>query len=178
MDIEAMIREAFIRDATKSVKTLSEFLENPDFESESKLRTFFITVHGIKSSLSSIGETELAGAALRLEELERSKIYEQITRDAPVLIEGLRALLEKMQTGQDGVTEGDDPEDLRDRLHDFIGKCVDYNRKATLEIIADIKKCSVKTKPVLEKLKEQVLRSDYEEAKATAATYVDEINKR
>ena len=177
MDIEAMIREAFVRDATKSVKTLSDFLENPDFESESKLRTFFITVHGIKSSLRNIGETELADEAFRLEELEQSQNYELVIRDAPVFVDGLCALLEKMQSSPDGVAEGDDPEDLRDRLHDFIGKCVEYNRRATLEIIADIKKCSVKTKPVLEKLKEQVLRSDYEEAIATAATYVDEINE-
>ena len=177
MDIEAMIREAFVRDATKSVKTLSDFLENPDFESDSKLRTFFITVHGIKSSLSNIGETELAGAALRLEELERSQDYELVIRDALVFVDGLRVLLEKMQSSQDGVADGDDPGDLRDRLHDFIGKCADYNRRGALEIIADIKNCSAKTRAVLERLKEHVLNSGYEEAEATAARYTDEINK-
>ena len=177
MDIESMLREAFIRDAAKTVSTLSDFLEDPDFEDEGKMRSFSIIVHGIKSSLGNIGEIELSEAARRLEAHDKRKNYDLIIIDAPEFVEGLRALLVKMQESHDGVTEGDDPEDLSDRLQELIKKFAEYNRKGALDIISGIKTCTPQTKEVLETLTKQVLCSDYEEAEATAARYSDEIRK-
>ena len=176
MDINPLLVEPFIRDAKRSIITLNELLASPDFGSGSDLSTYIIAVHGMKSSLLSIGEADLSGVAASLEKLGRSNDYESIAGGTPLFLEDLRLLLEKIQPGHEGVAEGDDPKDLHDRLHELIEKCVDYNRKGALEIIAGIKSCSVKTKAVLEVLKDHVLNGDYHIAEATAARYADKIS--
>jgi len=175
--VDPLLIDSFIRDAVKSVNVLDELLSKPDFESDADLRMFIITIHGMKSSLRNIGEIKLSDTASRLEDLGRKNSRETIFKEAPVFLDDLRELLEKKQPKIEDVSEGDDPEDLIDKLLELKAKCVDYNRKGALGIIADIKTCSTRTRAVLEEIKEQVLRSDYDEAETSADQYADKIRQ-
>ena len=175
--VDPLLIDSFIRDASKSANLLDKLLTDPDFNDLDNMRLFIITIHGMKSSLGNIGETKLSEAAARLEDLGRSGNHELIVKDAPLFLDDLHALLEKMQPSHKNILEGDDPDDLSDRLLELMEMCVQYNRKGALSIIADIKTCSAKTGTILEQIKEHVLSSDYDEAEAIATRYANEINK-
>jgi len=142
---------------------------------EDNLQKFIINVHGIKSVLKTIGETKLSELALQLENFGRENNIEQITALIPEFLNGLRTMLYKFKQKPSENTA--DEKDLQDKLQAIKKMCSDYNRKGTLDAIAGIEKCSQETRDILDKIKECVIHSDFEEAENAADARLAAINE-
>ncbi|MCL2018808.1 MAG: response regulator [Oscillospiraceae bacterium] len=175
---DLLLLESFIKDAHKAVTVLDELCRTKDFEKESNLRTFTITVHGIKSALANIGEAELSKSAFELERAGRESNIELIKTAAPELLKKLHTLIKKLEKNQ--TTEHGDTdyniEELLGKLSAVRDACADYNRKDALDAIGKIEKCSKQTKTVIDTIKEFVLHSDFDEAENAAAEYINALS--
>ena len=174
--IDSLLLESFIRDADRAIKWLEERRRSTDFEDEEALRKFTVIVHGIKSSLWNIKETDLADIAGRLEINGREKNINLIADTLPDFMNQLRVLLKKLETKRseneaDIHNSDDDIKDLRKKLKAIQIKAADYDKKGVSEIIADVKNCSKETKAVFDKIMSLALHSEFEEAEKTASDY-------
>jgi len=192
--IDPMLLESFIRDSNKALAWLGECCSNTDkFKDEEALKKFTITVHGMKSSLWNIKENELAEIADKLEmdgkeiykeygdDASKAKIKELLTNSAPLFINKLKELLEKLNAkrNENAVNHkliDEDTEKLCKQLKAIQNKAADYDRKGVLDIISEIKNCSKETKAALDNISEHVLHSDFEEAEKIAAAREKELS--
>jgi signal transduction histidine kinase/HPt (histidine-containing phosphotransfer) domain-containing protein len=192
--IDLLLLESFIRDANKAIIWLEEKFQNNGLKNEEDLRKFIVFVHGMKSSLWSIGEQELSELALKLEksgrelsaniqtpgpesEVSRTQNIDLITTTTPEFLSRLHILLEKLETkrNEDGSADdysNENIEDLHNKLLLVQEMCSDYNRKGALDILAEIKTCKKETKIILDKIMEHVLHSEFEEAENEVAAYI------
>ncbi|MCL2634205.1 MAG: response regulator [Oscillospiraceae bacterium] len=171
--IDSMLLESFIRDAKKAVITINRF------DTAEDLQEFTVAVHGMKSSLLIIGEASLSAEAGVLEKAGRDNNTDLIKASVPGFLASLCTLLEKYNSGYGTDIEiicADNVESMRNELTAIREKCVDYNRKDALEIIADIKKCTPQTKELLDSVKEHILHSDFEEAENAITAYLNKLN--
>jgi len=176
--VDSSLMDSFIRDARKTVALLKELCGKPEWwEDEEDLLSYIITVHGIKSSLGSIGEAELSKVASKLETNGRDENFKAIGTSTPGFLEELGTLLEKLEQEFDEGTEitAHDSDDVLEKLPAVKKMCADYNRKGVLDLIASVKSCTEKTKVVLETVKEHILHSDFDEAEAEMDSYLKEI---
>jgi CheY-like chemotaxis protein len=178
--IDSLLLESFIRDADKAIIWLDEALLKNEFGDNAVLQKFTVIIHGIKSSLWNIQETELADLALKLETGGREHDIELIKKTAPEFLDKLRALLEKQEFKRGGneISEDEDIEKLINTLNEIREKAADYDRKGVLDIIADIKIYSKETKAVLDIIAEHVLHSEFDEAEKAAEEYMANIAKK
>lgn len=170
---DPVLAESFIRDAKRAAAVLEEFCRKADYGDES-LKRHTVAVHGIKTPLRNIGETELADTAHLLEKARLEGNTALIVSQTPTFLKNLCALIEKIASsiGQGHQEETDsDPREMRDRMSEIQKACADYNRKGALDIIAGIKGCSKETRALLDRIKEKVMYSDFDEAEKEAASY-------
>jgi len=172
--------DSFIRDAEKAVVWLDEALQKNEFEDSVVLQKFIVIIHGIKSTLWNIQEKELSDLALLLETSGRERDIDLIKKTTPEFLDKLRALLEKpeFKRGGDEVSENEDAEKLIGMLNEIQRKAADYDRKGVLDIIADQKNYSKKTKAVLDIIAEHALHSEFDEAEKAAVEYAASIAKK
>jgi len=187
---DLLLLESFIRDGQKAIIWLEGILKNHQtdnsdlskalsmqFNNEDILQKFIVIVHGMKSSLWNIGETEIADIATSLEINGRKRDINMIINLTPLFIERLRELLDKLVLKQgeyqkNQLLQDEDINDLRSKLQDILEKASDYNRKGALDKLAEIKKYSKETKEVLDIIMEQVLHSSFEDAQNTINAYL------
>jgi len=181
--VDLLLLESFIRDTRKAVAVLDELSQNAVwFENEEDLRKYIIAVHGMKSVLGSIGESELSNFAYKLEQGGRERDFGLIKLGASEFLKELRTLLDKLEqehgtdTDADGMDE--DIESLRDKLFAVGKMCADYNRKSSLDVLAGIINCSKETRTILDKVKEHVLRTEFEEAERMVSEYAAGLSSR
>ncbi|MCL2442924.1 MAG: ATP-binding protein [Treponema sp.] len=175
---DPLLLDSFIRDARKAVVILEE-MEN--INTDEGLHKYTITVHGMKSSLWNIGETTLSELARKLEQEVRNLNIDYIKTHTQEFLTGLNDLINKHEleyntriadkTGN----ENEDKNYIKDKLLLISKMCDDYNRKGVLDCIAAITNCSAKTIAVLDKIKEYVTHSEFDEAEKTAISYADEL---
>jgi CheY-like chemotaxis protein/HPt (histidine-containing phosphotransfer) domain-containing protein len=170
---QILMRESFIRDARKTAAVLDKMGGRNDYGSEDGFRKFIITVHGVKSALRSIGEIGLSELAYTLELAGRNKNIEEVTGAAPGFLNELYELIDKYEEKHSD--EHDDIESLRGMLRSLKTLCADYDRKGALDLLAETTRCSRETRAVLNRIKEHVLHSDFEEAEAAAADFSDKL---
>ncbi|MCL2810216.1 MAG: Hpt domain-containing protein, partial [Treponema sp.] len=168
--LDSLLLESFIRDARKTIVWIEE--KHSNLASEEVLRMFTVIVHGIKSSLSNIGETVLAELAYKLEKSGREQDIGQIKASLPGFLNDLRALLEKLEAKNNKYDTAEDNEDLCQKLMEIQERAADYDRKGALDMITEIKHCSKETKAVLDNIMERVLHSEFEEAENAAAAHM------
>ena len=195
--VDPLLLVSFVSDANKTIKWLDE--NKPQkaasgfeygFKDDKILQEFIVIVHGIKSSLWNIDETELAEHASRLEirgreisialkqndETYVSQNVEFIVKAVPDFIDKLRALLEKIELRDkdkdDQINCDMNIDDLRGILTAIQQRAADYDRKGVLNSIKEIKNCSKKTKEALDIIKGLVTHSEFEEAAKTAADFI------
>jgi len=182
--VDSLLLESFIRDARKAEALLNELFGEGGFEHEVNLQKFTISVHGIKSSLLIVGETELARLAYKLETAGRDKNIDLITASTPDLLNGLHTLLEKFESKQNendlnnGNQESfdDDIEGLRNKLLAVQEMCKNYDKKGATKILSEIKKCSKETRKVLDNIMIHMLHSEFEEAGKAAFAYASGLS--
>ncbi|MCL2006031.1 MAG: PAS domain-containing protein [Planctomycetaceae bacterium] len=171
--INPLLIESFIRDAGKALATLEDLWQGGNWESEEGMQSFTITVHGIKGSLGNIGESWLAELANTLETAGRNGNTDSILSSAPEFIQELRTLIEKFATNQEESGVDDDMAGLRGKLLTIQEMCANYDRKGALELLSAVKNCSQETREILDRIKEHVLHSEFEEAEREAAAYAN-----
>jgi len=174
-DPDPMLLELFVKDARRTIALMEKLSQENEFEDN--LQKFIVNVHGIKSALKAIGEPKLSERSLQLENFGREHNIEQITALMPEFLNGLRVLLYKFkQKSSENTSENSaDEGDLRNKLQVIKEMCSDYNRKGALDAISGIEKCSQETREVLDKIKECVIHSDFEEAEKTVDVRIAEI---
>jgi len=183
--IDTVLMESFIRDSYKAVALLEELAgaaPESGFENEDVLKKFITTVHGIKSSLSNIGEKELSETAHRLEAGGREENIKLLKELSPEFLDKLRQLTEKLESKREDAAgninhRDDDVDELRSRMAAIKEMCADYDRKGALDSINEIRNYSKETRAVLDRITEHVLHSEFEEAEAEAMAYTDTLHE-
>ena len=87
--------EAFKRDAIRALAVLDELMLKAEFN-EDELRSYTVTVHGMKSALAHMGKSDLSATALKLELLARNNNLKEIAAETPDFILLLRAYTEEL----------------------------------------------------------------------------------
>jgi CheY-like chemotaxis protein len=94
---------ALTRDTKRALNLLGEFNGLPGWhEDEKHMRRFILTVHGMKSTLKCIGETDLSDFASKMEMWGRGNDIKAIRLGMHGFMHGLRALLLRLESGYDG----------------------------------------------------------------------------
>jgi len=179
-DVDDLIIESFAQDARKAVSILNDLYSNNDwYNDETNLKKFTITVHGMKSILECINETELSKIARSLEVAGRGNDVITVKAYASEFLDKLRALLKKIEQSSGEVSHGieDDIDDLRGKFISIKELCAGFNRKGIQAILDDINSISEKTRAVVSQTKEHILLSEFEEAEKVVDEYIAALSK-
>ncbi|MCL2577746.1 MAG: response regulator [Defluviitaleaceae bacterium] len=169
---DALFLDSLIKDVTKAVTVLGDLIKTPEWaENEKDLRTFTITVHGMKSSLHSAGENSLSAFAKKLELASRDKLHEFITDSAPKFLEELRTLYEKLDLKRGTENSNESTEELKNKFSEIKEMCSQYNRIGALDIISGIKNSSPEVQAVLDRICDFIHSGDYDDAENAAAEF-------
>ncbi|MCL2109459.1 MAG: response regulator, partial [Oscillospiraceae bacterium] len=172
--IDPRLLEPFLRDARKT----ASLIETCGYTGQD-LQVFTIAVHGVKSALAGIGEAELSKEAYALEQAAKRQDVSELKNSAPEFLLKLQSLIEKYEA------ENDDSEDdifdtaamaiLAEKLSAVKDLCESYNRKEILDTLAEIEAAKLQktAKNYLQKIKEAVLHSEFEDAANTAAECIE-----
>jgi len=149
------------------------------------IERYITAVHGIKSALANVGEAEMSGAALRLEQLGRDKHIAAITEETPVFMDALRLLINKYRPVADsnaGDINGDNAVYLRTKLLAIETACNAFDKTAAKDALKDLRQ---KTWPgyvngVFDIISVHLLHSEFEEAAKAAhsAADIDNASKK
>jgi HPt (histidine-containing phosphotransfer) domain-containing protein len=178
--MDSFFLESLIGDISKTVVIMNDLYDKAG-QNDKALLNFTIAVHGIRSSLLNIGEKELAETAHKLEKSGQGQNLDTITEFTPGFLHDLKNLLEKLKAnrGKNTMDKPDeDIEGLRDKLLSINKMCAEYNKRGVMNIIADIKDCSIKTRTVLDNIMGHMLHSEFMKAADAAADYAADLNKK
>jgi PAS domain S-box-containing protein len=89
-----------MRDVEKAIQTLDGIYKY-QFHRDADKQLYVITVHGMKSVLASVGETELSAFALKLEKAGNMKDIAEMLSETPLFIDELRELIKKITPKED-----------------------------------------------------------------------------
>jgi len=89
--------EIFMRDVNKVLVSLESINEKDNYINERNMRTYIVNMSVIKSSLSSVGNMELAAVAMNLESAGREKRLEIIASETKGFIDSLKAFMENIK---------------------------------------------------------------------------------
>ena len=173
--------EIFARDANKSLETLGSICESGDYRGDNNLRQYTISVHGMKSALANIKETELSAFALKLETAAREGNFEIIESQTPVFLNSLRAFVEEIAPSPgaagDESADGDTPL-LREKLLAIKSACEDYDESAADDALSELNKnaWSPQTRQLLNDIAGHLLHSDFDEAAAAIEAVIDRFD--
>jgi len=91
---------AGMRDVGKAIAVLEDLLLKINDLDDSDIESFTTTVHGMKSALQLIGETELSEAAYILERAGKNRKIAEISENTPAFIQALQSIIEKYKKNQ------------------------------------------------------------------------------
>ena len=167
--IDPGFAEIFVRDAKKALAILDEICKKGDYKDEDALRSYVINVHGMKSALANIKETDLSADALKLETAGREGDVGTLSSKTPGFLDSLRAVVEGLspapeETGADTVDE--DRQFLQEKLAAIKAACEEYDESAADDVLSELKGMtwSLQTKQLLNAISEHLLHSDFDEA--------------
>ncbi|MCL1889559.1 MAG: transporter substrate-binding domain-containing protein [Desulfovibrionaceae bacterium] len=139
--MDPKLAKIFIRDASRAIAVLKALCEKQGAYDDEDVRMYVINVHGLKSALANIGETDLAAAALKLEKAGREGDAARIADQTPALLNKLQKLIARITPKEDVGDGGSADEDracLREKLLALKAACAAYNKKAAREALAGV----------------------------------------
>ena len=95
-DAETLLTEFFLMDAEDTITVLENICAKPEL-SDADMDRYVIAVHGIKSALANICETELAAFAHRLEQAGENRELYLVKDETPLFIKALEELIDKLK---------------------------------------------------------------------------------
>jgi signal transduction histidine kinase/CheY-like chemotaxis protein len=177
--VDQQLIEAFTRDAEKAAAML-ETIHLNNYRRADDIQMYIVNVHAMKSALANVGETKLSGTAHKLEEAGREQNIEYISRETPVFLDALLAVIEKIRPKEDSAgneTTGDisdsDRAYLLEKLAAIQEACVEYDKKSAKDTLVQLRQ---KTWPrpireMLETIAEHLLHSEFTQAANLAENY-------
>jgi len=90
------LEEIFLIDAGNAVNLLEGLYVRINELSEKDMELYRVTVHGSKSALTNIGETELSETAQKLETAAKENNIEMMSKETPAFIDALKAVVDKL----------------------------------------------------------------------------------
>ena len=168
-EIDPRFAEIFARDAKKALAILEALHDKGDYSGEEDLRSYIINVHGMKSALANIQETDLSAVALRLETAGREGNLGLLSDETPAFLDSLRAFIKDLAPEQEDTgagAEDEDPELLSGKLAEIRAACEEYDENAAESALADIRGMtwSQQTRDLLSSISGYLLHSDFDEA--------------
>jgi CheY-like chemotaxis protein len=166
ISIDPQLAEIFIRDAEKGIATLEALSGALNACDEADIKTYIITVHGLKGALSNIGETELSSAAYELEQAGKARDAGVMLSETPVFLDKLRAVIQKIRpekAGHDIIDE--DRAYLLDQLRLIHAAALELDGRSIKNALALLKNknWSPQTTELLDGIAIHLLHSDFEE---------------
>jgi signal transduction histidine kinase/CheY-like chemotaxis protein/HPt (histidine-containing phosphotransfer) domain-containing protein len=162
------LAEIFVRDAKKASAVMEKIYLN-NFRRDDDLSIFVINVHAMKSALANIGETALSADALKLEQAGRENNINLILSEIPSFLEGLYAVIKKLDLEKVGGKNADDAGDnqyLKEKLTVVREACALFDKKTAKDTLAEIRK-KTWPQPVSEQLSAMsvhLLHSEFDES--------------
>jgi HPt (histidine-containing phosphotransfer) domain-containing protein len=165
ISIKPEIAAAFLTDAGKAISILEEIFKNGSDIFDIKL--YITTIHGMKSALANVGETELAGLAVELEKAGEKQDKAKILSETPKFITSLKMAIEKLTPEDDPIINSisdDDMGFLREKLTEIKTACESYNKRAAKIALSEIKKraWTSQVKEALAIIDKHLLHSEFE----------------
>jgi CheY-like chemotaxis protein/HPt (histidine-containing phosphotransfer) domain-containing protein len=173
--IDSQLAEFFVRDAEKTVATLTAICEN-NCRRGDDLATFIINVHAMKSALANVGESEISIKASELEQAGRDQNVNLILTSLPEFISSLKHVIEQLKPCDEeehDVHIDNDPESLaflKEKLIAIQAACASLDKKAAKEALAALKQKNwdKPTRDNLSAIAERLLHSEFDEVAAMA----------
>ncbi|MDR1869814.1 MAG: response regulator [Treponema sp.] len=167
------IKKYVVSDAENAVKTLEEVYVKLDASNTAAIDRYITAVHGIKSSLANIGETELSTAALKLEQAGDARNFAVITEETPAFLDALRFLIDKLKSSvNDEPIEisGEDTVYLHEKLLEIKTACEKFDITAAKNALGDLQQKALprQINETLDEISVHLLHSAFKKA-ATAA---------
>ena len=170
--ISPRFAEIFTRDANKAIAALEVICNKQGAYEESELRTYLISVHGMRSALAGIGRPELSAVAFNLEQAARDGKTDVIMLQTQSFIDSLRMLVEELAPkkketdGEAGKAEEDNKPYLREKLLKIKAACEAYDKKTAKTLVAELreKTWTQPTNELLGAIEELLLHSDFDNA--------------
>jgi signal transduction histidine kinase/CheY-like chemotaxis protein len=95
------LEECFLDDANEAINVLEGLYAKIDALGEKDIELYEVTVHGIKSALANIGETDLSDVAYKLEQVALEKNLALMSEETPDFLNALKSLMEDLVSAKD-----------------------------------------------------------------------------
>jgi signal transduction histidine kinase/DNA-binding NarL/FixJ family response regulator len=169
------LKKYFVMDAQGGLTVLKDIYAKIDRldDTDSDIALYTTTVHGLKSALANIGETELSEFAFELEKAGRTRDLGVVIDRTPAFMERLESLAAAFKPREAGApASGDDLLYLKEKLQEFRTACQAFNIKSAKTALADLRQ---KTWPpeideALNEISAGLLRGEYKKVVASAET--------
>jgi signal transduction histidine kinase/CheY-like chemotaxis protein/PAS domain-containing protein/HPt (histidine-containing phosphotransfer) domain-containing protein len=167
------IEKFFALDAENAIRVIGEVYAKLDASDDAVIERYITAVHGMKSALANVGETELSGAARRLEQAGYERNLTAIIEDTPAFINALKVLYDKYKPADNEENvelSSDHIVYLRDKFLDIKLACEKYDITAAKEALDDLqrKKWPRNVNEILDIISVHLLHSAFTEAAAVA----------
>jgi len=178
------VEKYFINDAKRAVNLLENLFQNfnnvtNEYQSPGKeeIKLYVTIIHGIKSALANIGQTQLSGIAAKLENAGRESDIKTMLSETPAFMEIINSLIKKMTPDPADNADNNEkitPENLiilKENLLAVKTACDNMDKKTAKKTLAELKQ---KTWPsrindALDEIAVSLLHSDFTKAAETAA---------
>jgi len=166
----SVLQTVFLLDVKQALPVLEETFDRIEATTEEELRLFTISVHAMKSALANIGESSASKQALALEMAGKEQNRSFIKTHVKPLIDAIRRIEARILIENESVASKDDIEEnlgfLREQLKVITKSCADYDERPVNAALEALNKLSWKkeTKALIDKIAEQVLYGDFDEA--------------
>jgi len=167
------IEKFFVLDAENAIGVIEEVYANLEASGAAAIERYITSVHGMKSALANIGETELSGVAFRLEQAGNEQDFTVILEETPAFADALRFLVKKFKPANNDDTveiSGGDKVYLREKLLEIKMACERFDITAAKEMLDELQ---LKTWPysvngILDEIAVKLLHSAFKKAAAVA----------
>ncbi|MCL1903593.1 MAG: PAS domain-containing protein [Oscillospiraceae bacterium] len=166
---KAEIKKCFIRDAEAAIINLENLYKNINAPSDEELKSYVISVHGMKSALVNIGEMKLSEFAKSLEKAGKEQRLDILSKETAVLIDALKSLIQKLKSPEnyeDIKHSSKEDEFLKEMLCVIKAACDGFDRKAAKIALDELKQkaWSGEITAVTDKISVHLLRGEFKEA--------------
>ena len=159
--------EFFLHDAVKAISVLEEIAGKNNYADKDTLRTYVITVHGIKGALANIGKKELSAAALKLETAGRGGKLDVLSSQTSSFLDSLKAVVKELKPAEETASGevNEDKEYLSKMLLAIKAACEEYDEDASDKALSELRKKPLQkeSEELLSDIAEQLLHSDFDE---------------
>ncbi|MCL2100928.1 MAG: ATP-binding protein [Fibromonadales bacterium] len=176
-----MLHSIFVQDAKKTLPIFESTLKNIEDISSSDLHLFVIKAHAMKSAFANIGETALSQFAFALENAGREGDKSLIKKQTQKLIDALQRIISEIEAKTETAATYDENTDyLHEQLKAISKACENYDARTANAAFANLKEMlwTRETKTLLDKIGENLLLSDFDEANAEISLFTSRFPTR